>query len=127
MTFWSRSNSFLLDAFEELLNKKGLLKIANYKKNLKLKSIFQNKIVIDSLSFSYPKNKEVINNFNFEIIKGDIIGVIGKTGCGKSTLIDLLLFLLKPSKGKFIIDGKDISENIKLQNYIIWEEYLIYL
>lgn len=55
---------------------------------------------IKDLSFSYNKNKKiVINDLNFKIRKGDWIALIGKTGFGKSTLMDLLMGLLTPSTG----------------------------
>ena len=56
------------------------------------------------------KSKFVIKNISFEINKGEKVGIIGKTGSGKSTTADLLMGLLKPTKGKIFIDGRDLNE-----------------
>lgn len=67
-----------------------------------------------NLSYVYGKDttfqKTAVNNVNIEIKKGDFLGVIGHTGSGKSTLIQHLNGLLKPSVGKIYIDGEDIWE-----------------
>ena len=110
-----RSNNYLLDAFKELLNTKYSIKKQKRVLNPSNTPFFQKNLIINSLTFSYKKNKKIINNFNFEIEKGDVVGVIGKTGCGKSTLIDLLLLLIKPEAGKLIVDGVDIFSKLKLQ------------
>ncbi len=117
-----RSNNYLLAAFDELLNKQNNYKEIKPIYRSKNSSIFKRNILIESISFSYKKNINVINNFSVEINKGDIVGVIGKTGCGKSTLIDILLSLIKPDKGKFLVDGIDISKNIKLQKQ--WQKLI---
>ena len=59
-------------------------------------------ISINNLDFNYQKNSNIksITNINFEIKKGDFIGIIGKSGSGKSTLINLILGLLKQNNGK---------------------------
>lgn len=67
---------------------------------------FSKNITFRNVSFKYLNNeKEVIKNINLEVKKGECIGIIGETGSGKSTLIDLLLGLLKPSGGDILIDG----------------------
>ncbi len=71
---------------------------------------FQKSIRLDSICFSYSKNTDIISNLNLEILKGQKIGIIGKTGSGKSTLIDLILGLLKPTNGKIYIDEEDIHD-----------------
>lgn len=74
---------------------------------------FSNKILINNLSFHYPKKqKKVLDCLSFEIKFGQKIGIIGKTGVGKSTLIDLLLGFLKPTSGSISVDGKNIYENL---------------
>lgn len=74
---------------------------------------FSNKILFNNLSFHYPKKqKKVLDSLNFEIKFGQKIGIIGKTGVGKSTLIDLLLGFLKPTSGSISVDGKNIYENL---------------
>tara|TARA_B100000242_G_scaffold227578_1_gene167929 strand:+ start:1839 stop:3632 length:1794 start_codon:yes stop_codon:yes gene_type:complete len=83
-------------------------------KNLKIKKNpykFKKKIVFENTSYMYSeKSKFVIKNISFEINKGEKVGIIGKTGSGKSTTADLLMGLLKPTKGKIFIDGRDLNE-----------------
>ena len=56
------------------------------------------------------KTANVINNINLEIKKGEIVVIIGSSGCGKTTLLKMINRLIKPSYGKIYINGKDTSE-----------------
>ncbi len=70
---------------------------------------FNSKIEIKNISFSYPDKGKVLENYNLIIDKGDIVGIKGVSGIGKSTLIHLILGLLTPEKGEITIDGKRLS------------------
>ena len=78
---------------------------------------FQNKIILKNISFSYQKDREIIKNLNLEILKNKIVGISGKSGSGKSTIVNLLTGLIKPSEGKIIIDKKNITNPIDLRIY----------
>lgn len=67
---------------------------------------FNKNILFKNIFFSYGE-KKILENFNLEIEKNECIGLIGESGVGKSTLINLLLGLLSPDKGKILIDGVD--------------------
>ena len=60
------------------------------------------------LSKVYNK-KEAVKNISFKINKNEIIGILGPNGCGKTTTIGMILGLLKPTKGKILIDGFEIE------------------
>ena len=62
--------------------------------------------------YRYPSSREVLGPYNFRIEKGELVGVIGPTGVGKSTLIDLMMGLLKPSSGTIFINGKPLGWNM---------------
>ena len=70
---------------------------------------FSNTIELRDVSFSYEKNFPILTKINLKIECGEKIGIIGKTGCGKSTLIDILMGLLIPDKGTVLVDGKSIN------------------
>ncbi len=57
------------------------------------------------------KNALAVNNVNFEINRGKIIGLLGPNGCGKSTTIGMMLGLIKPTSGNVIINNKDIENH----------------
>ena len=57
------------------------------------------------------KNILAVKSINFKINKGEIIGLLGPNGCGKSTTIGMLLGLIKPTSGNVIINGLDIENN----------------
>jgi ABC-type multidrug transport system fused ATPase/permease subunit len=81
-----------------------------HKRNLQ----FEHMIRVEHVSYSYQNHLGiVIEGVNLEIKKGSEVGIIGTTGAGKSTLIDILLGLLKPTHGKVTVDGVDISTNIR--------------
>lgn len=68
---------------------------------------FNKNIIFQNVCFKYLNtNKDVLYNTNLEINKGECVGIIGETGSGKSTVVDLLLGLLKPYQGTVLIDGK---------------------
>ena len=72
------------------------------------------KIKIENLKFQYlPDGSNILNGINLEIQKGAMIGIIGATGSGKSTLIDILMGLLHPSSGNFKVDNTIITETNK--------------
>lgn len=82
----------------------------------------QGKIEFKNLSYSFNDKDMIIKNFNLKINKGDKIAIIGKSGCGKSTILKLLLNYYKINNGKVFIDDKDINDyNLKeLRNNIIY-------
>lgn len=89
----------ITDFFEE--NKE------DFKRGEKIEHI--DKIQYKNIQFFY-NNKEILSNINFQIKKGEIVAFVGRTGEGKTTIINLLLKLYKPSKGKIYINGKDVDE-----------------
>jgi energy-coupling factor transport system ATP-binding protein len=74
-------------------------------------------IDLKNVSFTYnlkmPFETEVLKSINLSIKKGEFIGIIGHTGCGKTTLLQLLNGLLEPTEGKILIDGVDIHKEKK--------------
>lgn len=83
---------------------------------------FNNKLCIENLSFSYDENTLVLKNINFIVPKGKFVGLIGPSGAGKTTFVDILLGLLQPSSGKITVDNVDIFENIRS-----WQANLAYV
>lgn len=75
----------------------------------------------ENLTYTYsqgtPFEKTAVKDVNIEIEEGELVGIIGHTGSGKSTLIQHLNGLIKPTSGKIFIDGVDIRDkNIKLRD-----------
>ena len=74
---------------------------------------FNHTITLSNISFKHgDRNQNIIENVNIQIDKGQFVGLAGKSGTGKSTLIDIINGLLRPSSGKVLVDGIDIQENI---------------
>ncbi|MBQ1629744.1 MAG: ABC transporter ATP-binding protein [Treponema sp.] len=91
---------------------------------------FDEKISVKNLSFSYPsKDVLVLNDVSFDIPKGGFVGVVGPSGAGKTTFVDILLGLLPPKSGGIFVDGVDIYSNLSgwLNNvsYVPQSIYLI--
>lgn len=72
-----------------------------------------NEIEIKNLSFKYPDTeKYILRDINLKIKGNSSIGIIGQTGCGKTTLLNLIVGLLNPTSGDILVNGKSIFKNI---------------
>ena len=67
-------------------------------------------IKINNLNFSYNESKEIIKNFNFDCKKGDFVGIIGRSGIGKSTIFNLLLKFYDVDDGSILYNDTDINQ-----------------
>ena len=78
------------------------------------KYFFKNQIKFENVFFLHENSTaKILQNIFLEIRQGQKIGIIGKSGAGKSTLIDLILGLIKPTKGKILIDNLNLDHNLK--------------
>ena len=73
-------------------------------------------ICFDNVSFSYSNEKPSLANINLTIKKGETIALVGSTGSGKTTMVNLLTRFYNPSSGKILIDGQDIV-SYELESY----------
>ncbi len=67
-------------------------------------------LVFDHVNFSYVPNKPIIKDMSFTIKEGSHVAIVGKTGCGKTTLINLIMKFYQPDSGVILIDGQNINE-----------------
>lgn len=71
--------------------------------------VSQGEIKFEHVDFSYEAGKPLLNGFNLTIRPGEKVGLIGRSGAGKSTIVNLLLRFYEPQSGTVSIDGQDIS------------------
>lgn len=97
----SKRVSLFLDTIEDIKSPTNAIKLENVK----------GEITFKNFSFNYPEAyKPVLKDINLTIKAGETIGIVGKVGCGKSTLANMLLILYNFEKDSLFIDGKDLME-----------------
>jgi len=78
-------------------------------------------IRLEGVHFRYgPEQPEVLRGLDLEIRRGERIGLIGSTGSGKSTTVDLLMGLLEPSQGRILVDGADLHDPAHPERLAAW-------
>jgi len=95
----------------------AIRQIDNEKKQME----FNNDIVLDGVSFNYiDEGHKILRKIELKIKKGSCIGLIGTTGSGKSTLIDIIMGLLEPTSGSIRIDGYEVNRD----NKKMWQRHV---
>ncbi len=107
-------------------DKSKFYKINNFNSNQK---IFNNSIQLKDVSFYYKnqKNNKVLKTINLNIEKNTKVAIIGKTGSGKTTLINLILGLLKPTEGEILIDGVNLNLARNQKKKYSWMKNIAYV
>ncbi len=72
--------------------------------------VSQGHIVFDHVSFAYDGENEVLRDVSFDVLPGHRVGIVGATGAGKSTLINLLLRFYDVTRGRILVDGVDVRQ-----------------
>ena len=91
--------------------------------------LFRKEIVFDKITFQYPESStKSLDKISLTIKKGESIGLIGKSGAGKTTLVDVLLGLFTPGSGDITVDGVSVYDNLRdWQNIIGYVPQSIFL
>lgn len=96
------SSQIIIDALDLLEQRISETSYYDSKKELK----FEKEIELKNVSFNYPESdKQVLKDISLKIKKNSMIGIIGTTGSGKTTFIDMLMGLIDPSDGELLVDG----------------------
>ena len=100
-------NQFKNQSFE-IKNDEDYSIIKNFK--------FKDKISLKNISFKFPSSdKSILKNINLDIFKYDFIGIKGKSGVGKSTLVKIILGLIEPTHGKIVVDNQINVNDVRAQ------------
>lgn len=109
--------------YKEMLEVEGEISEEESKKEIPPLD-FTRKLEMKNVSYSYPgTDKKAITKVSLQIPKGSKIGIVGPTGAGKTTLVDLILGLLKPTEGELLVDGVEIGPG----NVRGWQKILGYV
>ena len=111
--FYLPSINHLYEEFNELNKNIRLIGNLNQSKNLNIKD----SIDIKNISYSYDKDKKILDNISLKINKNDKIGIFGKSGSGKSTFVDIVFGLISPNNGSIYIDDKKLDLENDIFNY----------
>ena len=85
-------------------------------------------VLFNNVNFEYTPGINVLEKVNFKIESGERIGIFGKTGSGKTTLVDILCGLIKPAKGSVLINNKNIYYNLNIfRNSIGYVPQVVFL
>lgn len=86
---------------------------------------FKEKVELKDVSFCYSgdDSRVILDKINLTVRKGARIGVVGVTGCGKSTLVDVISGLLSPSSGMMVVDGNTLTPELRLA----WQKNIAYV
>ena len=105
------SGSGLSYAMDELLVVRELLEMDSIDRLGINKTPHKYEISFSHVWFKYPNQKEyVLQDCSFTIGSGEVIGLVGKNGAGKSTIIKLILALYSPTRGKIMLNGRSYDE-----------------
>jgi NitT/TauT family transport system ATP-binding protein len=74
--------------------------------------------------FTLKQETEALRDINLSIKHGEFISIVGPSGCGKSTLLSLVSGMLKPTKGKVMIDGHEVSGTSPKVGYMLQHDHL---
>ncbi len=87
-------------------------------------------IKFDNVNFGYDIEKIVLNNINFEVFAGQKLALVGESGEGKSTIVNLLLRFYEPQTGKIFVNGQDIKNvtqvSLRAQMAIVFQDALLF-
>ena len=67
-------------------------------------------LLFRNVSFAYPGSRPVLHNVNLDVHHGEVLAIVGRTGCGKTTLVSLVPRFFEPADGAVLIDGTDLAD-----------------
>jgi len=110
----------------KILDTSDFIKNSGIKKN----NLIEGKIKFDELSFSYSESKPVFDKLNLSINSGEKVAIVGSTGSGKTTLINLILRFYESNSGSIFIDNKNIKDidlrNLRSQISLVTQDIFLF-
>src|SRR5262249_40911228 len=89
---------------------------------------FRREIRLDGVSYSYPRSgRAALHDVSVSIRHGESIGIVGHTGAGKSTVVDLVLGLLKPASGTITVDGVALTDEARWRRRVGYVPQTLFL
>ena len=121
-----RASYVVIDLLEQNIKLKKYLQDTPIRdKDIDEQSI--NEIELKNVCFRYEKNqKNVLNNINLKLKKGDLIGLFGPSGSGKTTLVDIITNLIEPTEGEILINKSDINIKNRFKSSIGYATIYLY-